>query len=103
MYIKEFQEGTIHYLLINIDAGKECITLDRAEAIIFTDKYPPVGDIEQAEDRFVATTEDKAKIPKAIYELIIKGTYDEQLYELLEKRAEEVDAINNFQKYMKGE
>ena len=28
---------------------------------LFTDKYPPVGTILQAEDRLVATTEDKAK------------------------------------------
>jgi SNF2 family DNA or RNA helicase len=101
--IKEFQSGTVNLLLINIDAGKESLTLDQAEAIIFTDKYPPIGDIEQAEDRFVATTKEKANIPKTIYELIIKGTYDEQLYELLEQRAAAVDAINNFQKYMKGE
>jgi SNF2 family DNA or RNA helicase len=102
-YVAEFQTGRVNLLLINIDAGKESLTLDRAEAIIFTDKYPPIGDIEQAEDRFVATTEEKANIPKTIYELIIRGTYDEQLYELLEKRAAAVDAINNFQKYMKGE
>jgi SNF2 family DNA or RNA helicase len=102
-YVTEFQSGLVNLLLINIDAGKESLTLDKAETIIFTDKYPPVGDIEQAEDRIIATTEEKANIPKTIYELIIKGTYDEQLYELLEKRAAAVDAINNFQKYMKGE
>jgi SNF2 family DNA or RNA helicase len=102
-YVTEFQSGLVNLLLINIDAGKESLTLDKAETIIFTDKYPPIGDIEQAEDRFVATAEEKANIPKAIYELIIKGTYDEQLYELLERRAAAVDAINNFQKYMKGE
>ena len=79
------------------------MTLDKADAIIFTDKYPPVGDIEQAEDRFVATTEDKADKLHIIYELVLKGTYDEQLYELIRQRASSVDAINNFKAYMKGE
>lgn len=102
-YIKTFQAGDLHLLLINIDAGKEALTLDKADAIIFTDKFPPVGDIEQAEDRFVATTQDKANKPHIIYELIIKGTYDEQLYDLIAQRASAVDAINNFKSYMKGE
>ena len=103
LYIKAFQTGIIDLLIIQIDAGKEALTLDRAEAIIFTDKFPPVGDIEQAEDRFVATTEEKANKAHVIYELILKGTYDEQIYELLEERASAVDAINNFKKYMKGD
>ena len=103
LFIKAFQTGIINLLIIQIDAGKEALTLDRAEAIIFTDKFPPVGDIEQAEDRFVATTEDKANKAHVIYELIMKGTYDEQIYELLEARASAVDAINNFKKYMEGD
>lgn len=101
--IKDFQSGKIKLLLINIDAGKEALTLDKAEAIIFTDKFPPVGDIAQAEDRFVATTKDKADKAHIIYELVLKGTYDEQLYTLIEQRASSVDAINNFKAYMKGE
>ena len=101
--VKAFQAGKLNLLLINLDAGKEALTLDRAEAIIFTDKYPPVGDIEQAEDRFIATTEDKADKAHIIYELIIKGTYDEELYTMLARRAQAIDAINNFEKYMKGD
>lgn len=97
---ENFQNGKINLLLINIDAGKEALTLDRAEAIIFTDKYPPVGDIMQAEDRFVATTKEKADKPHKIIELMIKGTYDEQLYELLKKRKCETDIINDYKKYI---
>ena len=100
--VADFQAGKINLLLINIDAGKENLTLDRAEVTIFTDKFPPAGDIDQAEARFIATTPDKANIPKTIYELCIKGTYDEQCYDLVEKRAQSVDAINNFKLYMKG-
>lgn len=98
--IADFQSGKTNLLILNIDACKEAITVDRAEAAIFMDKYPPVGDIEQAEDRFIATTQDKANKPHVIYELVIAGTYDEQLYELIKKRAASVDAINHFKIYM---
>ena len=101
--VDSFQSGKCNLLLINIDAGKEALTLDRAEAIIFTDKFPPVGDILQAEDRFVATTKEKADKAHVIYELIIKGTYDEQIYNLIDKRFATVDVINDFKNYMKGE
>lgn len=97
-----FQTGKLNILLINIDAGKEALTLDRAEAAIFTDKFPPIADIQQAEDRFIATTEERASKPHTIYELIMKDTYDEQIHKLLHKRASETDIINDYKKYLKG-
>lgn len=102
-YIDAFQRGDINLLLINIDAGKENLTLDRAETMIFTDKYPPAGDIAQAEDRFVSTTEDKADKPHKIIELVMKGTYDEQIYKLIDRRATESSVINDYKQYLKGE
>lgn len=99
--IDAFQAGKINQLLINIDAGKEAITLDRAHAIIFTDKYPPVGDIEQAEDRFIATVEEKANKPHIIYNLILEGTYDAQLYNLIQQRKSMIDIINDYKNYLK--
>lgn len=98
-----FQCGKINLLLINIDAGKEALTLDRAEVAIFTDKYPPVSDIQQAEDRFISTTEDRKAKPHLIIELMIKDTYDEQLYKLLEQRKSVTDIINDYKKYLKGD
>ena len=99
-FIKDFQEGKFKVFLINIDAGKEALTLDAAETTIFTDKYPPIGSIEQAEDRFIASTEDKAHKAHKIVELMIKGTFDEYIYKLLEKRKSETDIINNYAKYL---
>ena len=87
--------------MINIDAGKEALTLDSADTIIFTDKYPPYGDIAQAEDRFIATTKNKADKEHTIYELILKGTYDEALYDLVNIRATSTDVINNYKIYLK--
>lgn len=96
----DFQSGKIKLLLINIDAGKEALTLDKAECIIFTDKYPPAGDIAQAEDRFVATSQDKADKPHQIIELMMAKSYDEQLYKLIKVNASATDVINDFKKYL---
>ena len=95
-----FQEKKFRVLLLNIDVGKESLTLDTAETIIFTDKYPPIGDIEQAEDRFIASTIEKANKAHKIYELMMKNTYDEQIYALLEKRKSETDLLNDYKKYL---
>ena len=99
-YIKDFQAGKFKVFLINIDAGKEALTLDAAETTIFTDKYPPIGAIEQAEDRFIASTQEKAHKAHKIVELMIAGTFDEQLYHLLKQRKSETDIINNYNKYI---
>ena len=100
-FIKDFQAGKFKVFLINIDAGKEALTLDAAETTIFTDKFPPIGSIEQAEDRFIASTEEKAHKAHKIIELMIADTFDEQIYKLLEKRKSETDIINNYNKYIK--
>ena len=100
-FIKDFQAGKFKVFLINIDAGKEALTLDKAETTIFTDKYPPIGSIEQAEDRFIASTKDKAHKAHKIIELCMKNTFDEQLYKLLELRKSETDIINNYNYYLK--
>ena len=99
---KEFQDGNIKLLLINIKAGKEGITLDNADTAIFTDKYPPVGDIEQAEDRFVATSKDKLDTGHTIIDLVMSDSYEGNILRLLENNASEVDIINNYIKYLKG-
>ena len=100
-FIKDFQAGKFKVFLINIDAGKEALTLDAAETTIFTDKFPPIGSIEQAEDRFIASTEEKAHKAHKIVELMITDTFDEQIYKLLEKRKSETDIINNYNQYIK--
>lgn len=99
---ESFQAGKLKILLIQIDAGKEGLTLDTGEVIIFTDVFPPVGDIQQAEDRFVATTTDKADKEHSVYYLVMKETYEVEIQKGLEQSATEVDVINNYQKYLKG-
>ena len=98
---KAFQAGKIKYLFINIKAGKEALTLDTGEAMVFLDKFPPTGDILQASERFTATREDRKHIPKTIYELILKDTYDEELYHAVEQNKDTTDVLNNFTQYIK--
>jgi SNF2 family DNA or RNA helicase len=100
---RDVQAGKIKVLLLNIDAGKEALTLDTVEAVIFTDRYPPVGDIEQAEDRFVASVREKADKLHLIHILMMKNSYDEVLNQLISARATEVDVINNFKNYKRKE
>lgn len=98
--VNDFQSGKIQVLLLNIDAAKEALTLDRAEAAIFMDTYPPAGDIEQAEDRFVATTQQYKDKPHTIIQLMMKDSYDEILFQLVRQRATETEVINNYKKYI---
>lgn len=100
---KDFQAGKLKILLIQIDAGKEGLTLDNADTIIFTDKFPPIGDIEQAEDRFVATAKDRVKQDQTIYSLVLKDTYEVNIERSLKRSSSELDLINDYEKYLKGE
>lgn len=95
-----FQKGKIKILLVNTQAGKEGLTLDQASCAIFCDNYPPASDIIQAENRITATTEDKSDKENTIIKLMMKETYDEALYDLVENNLEETDVINNFKQYL---
>ena len=100
--VDDFQNGRTRMLLVNIDAGKEALTLDRAESIIFTDQFPPASDIAQAEDRFVATTRARADKPHTIIRLMMEDSYDVQVYKLIERQASLTDLINDYNKYLKA-
>lgn len=96
---KSFQAGNIKVLLINIKAGKEGLTLDNGDTVIFTDVFPPAADVVQAENRITATTPDKVKISNII-RLMLKDTYDEQLYGLVDRNTTLTSVINDFKKHL---
>ncbi len=100
--INDFQSDKLKVLISQIDAGKEGITLDNADTLIFTDVFPPASDILQAKDRIVATTEEAVK-PKEIIQLMMADSYDEELYKLVEEKIELTDIVNNYIDYIKGE
>lgn len=97
---KDFQEGRINHLIINTQAGKEALTLDRAQVAIFLDIYPPYGDVDQAENRFTSTTEALKDKPHTIINVMMDGTYDEKLFALVKARASETEIINNYKKHL---
>ena len=99
--ISSFQDGTIPVLTIQIDAGKEGITLDNADVLIFTDIFPPASDILQAKDRIVATAPERNK-PKEIIELMMADSYDEALYDIVQHKIELTDIANNYIQYLEG-
>lgn len=99
-YIEGFQDGSIKVLAIQIDAGKEGITLSNGDTIIFADVYPPASDILQARARITATSIETVK-PKEIIELMLEGTYDELLYDIVDNRIQDTDPVNNFNKFVR--
>ena len=97
--LDSFQSGRIKLLFIQIDAGKEGLTLDRADTLIFTDVYPPASDILQARDRIIATQKNRVK-PTEIIELVLSQTYDECIYDIVDKRIQSADVANNYINYL---
>ena len=98
--IQQFQSGQRNVLLLNVKAAKEGITLDRAEVEIFLDEFPPVGEQQQAQDRFIATTQERADKEHTIYRLLLRGTYEEDIHQMLAQGAETTDITNSFAKYL---
>lgn len=98
---EDFQNRKFNVFLINTSAGKEALTLDRAEVIIFTDVFHPIGAVLQAEDRFVATTEDKKDKPHTIYYLTMKDSFEENILTALNKQKTAADVINDFKAQLK--
>lgn len=98
--VKQFQNGTLQHLFIQIQAGKEGLTLDRAETLIFIDQYPPAGDIDQAIERITATCEERAQIPKRILKIIMQDSFEEVIEETIQNNLSMADAYNNYKHYL---
>lgn len=95
-----FQTGKIKHLICNTQAAQEGLTLDIGECIVFIEQFPPVGSIDQASQRFTPTIPERANIPKRIIKLVLQGTYDEVINKLINDRAQNVNILNDFKKYM---
>lgn len=98
--VKQFQNGEICHLFIQIQAGKEGLTLDQAENLIFIDQYPPAGDIDQAIERITATCEERAHIPKRIFKIIMQDSFEEVIDETIRNNLTMADAYNNYKRYL---
>lgn len=98
--VNKFQAEKYKVLLLQTQAAKEGLTLDQADVSIFLDTYPPAADYEQAKDRMVATVPERNK-DKEIIHVMMKHTYDEQLYKLVEQNVSDTAVINNYKNYTK--
>lgn len=97
---QQFQAGKFDKLLVVVDAAKEGLTLDRATTAIFLDTYPPSGWIQQAEDRFIATTEKNKDKGHKLIQVMMRDTYDERLFELVQEGVDENEVVNDYKKWL---
>lgn len=97
---RKFQKGEIKHLICNTQAVQEGLTLDTGETEIFIEQFPPYGSIDQASKRFTPATPEKANIPKRIIKLILKGTYDENVNDIITSREKNVNILNHFKNYI---
>lgn len=98
-YVSQFQRKIFNILLIQIQTGKEGLTLDQADTTIFMDAYPPSADYLQAKDRMVATVPERVK-PKEIIHVMMADTYDEVLFNLVEHNVEATAVVNDYKQYI---
>jgi SNF2 family DNA or RNA helicase len=99
-HIVDFQNETTRVLVIQTQAGKEGLTLDKADTTIFLDTYPPAADYMQAKDRMIPVIPEHVK-PQEIIHLMMQDTYDEQLYNLVAKGVSDTEVINDYINYIK--
>lgn len=99
-YVQQFQNGEIDHLFLQIQTGKEGLTLDRAEHLIFLDQLQPAGDLDQAVERITATTEERAQIPKKVFKLIMQDSLEEAIEETIQLGLSSTDAYNNYMQYL---
>ena len=79
-------------MLLQLDTGREALTLPAAKAIVFLDRDFAQGYNEQAEARM--TPVDGSPCTKYVIDLIMAGTKEEQIYNTLVVKKESIDAIN---------
>lgn len=91
----------VQFFLIQLDAGREALTLPEAECTIFLDRDFAQGFNEQAEARM--TPIDGVARTKYVIDLIMRDTIEENIYSILVIRKENIDNVNSLKEiYKKG-
>lgn len=90
--IEDFSSDEVVVLLMQLDTGREALTIPQAKAIVFLDRDFAQGFNEQAEARM--TPVDGSGGIKYVIDLIMKNTKEESIYETLVIRKKSIDAIN---------
>ena len=94
-FISDFQKGEIKILLCNIQSAGVGLNLSRAETIIFADRSYSPADNEQAEARFLPTTNSEPSRVRLVIDLICKGTIDEKILQLLKRKEDIIKVLND--------
>ncbi|CFW93469.1 Putative SWF/SNF family helicase [endosymbiont DhMRE of Dentiscutata heterogama] len=93
--INKFQNGTLDILLCNIQSAGMGLNLSRAETIIFADRSYSPADNEQAEARFLPTTNSEPGRVRLVIDLICQGTIDEKILQLLKRKEDIIKVLNS--------
>ena len=90
--IEKFRNHESQVFLIQLDVGKEALTLPEAQCTVFLDRDFAQGYNEQAEARM--TPLDGKIHTKFIIDLVMKNSIEEDIYNTLVVRKESIDDIN---------
>lgn len=94
-----FKSGKSKVYLIQLDAGRESLTLPEAKCTVFLDRDYAQGFNEQAEARM--TPVDGSECTKYVIDLIMNDTVEEGIYDILVMRKESIENINTVKSYLK--
>lgn len=83
----------VKVLLIQLDVGRESLTLPQAKYTLFFDRDFAQGFNEQAEARM--TPIDGKPITKYVFDLIMRGTREEDIYDTLVIRKQNINHVND--------
>ena len=94
--VRDFQTGSFNILLSNIIVGGVGHTMDRGEVLIFSDRSFSPMENDQAQDRIVPTTEDRADKAKLIIDLVLKDSVDQRVLDILGDKKEITSFVNDY-------
>lgn len=100
--VSEFRtDKDVKFILIQLDVGREALTLPEATCTIFLDRDFAQGFNEQAEARM--TPIDGVACTKYVIDLVMRDTVEDAIYDILVIRKESIDSVNTLNKiYEKG-
>jgi SNF2 family DNA or RNA helicase len=92
--VREFcNQKDVFVILIQLDTGRESLTLSQAKYTLFFDRDFAQGYNEQAEARM--TPIDGVPTTKYVLDLVMSGTREEDIYDTLVIRKQNINTIND--------
>ena len=98
---ENFHKHKAQVFLIQLDAGREALTLPEAKCTIFLDRDFAQGFNEQAEARMSPV--DGTACTKYVIDLVMSDTIEEGIYNILVHRKQSIDSVNTVYKICRKE